>query len=152
MARKGASGHGLHGSTSRVFDSQYYYHHSNGQIRTCANPPPRHISRPVKVAQTSAAAQPGACFAASTSSGTSARASAAWPSSPAATKRPHSTPCPFPPTCFRLKMGFAIRNFFVPEDIALHSADQDCVVAVEAKAGDMVIFLCAPTILLSLPF
>ena len=42
-----------------------------------------------------------------------------------------------------LKMGFAIRNFFVPEDIALHSADQDCVVAVEAKAGDMVIFLCA---------
>ena len=44
-----------------------------------------------------------------------------------------------------LKMGFAIRNFFVPEDIALHSADQDCVVAVEAKAGDMVIFLCAPT-------
>ena len=36
-------------------------------------------------------------------------------------------------------MGFAIRNFFVPEDIALHSTDQDCVVAVEAKAGDMVI-------------
>ena len=34
----------------------------------------------------------------------------------------------------------------MPEDIALHSADQDCVVAVEAKAGDMVIFLCAPTI------
>ena len=47
-----------------------------------------------------------------------------------------------------LKMGFAIRNFFVPEDIALHSADQDCVVAVEAKAGDMVIFLSA----ISLPF
>ena len=43
MARKGASGHGLHGSTSRVFDSQYYYHHSNGQIRTCANPSPHHI-------------------------------------------------------------------------------------------------------------
>ena len=31
----------------------------------------------------------------------------------------------------------------MPEDIALHSADQDCVVAVEAKAGDMVIFLSA---------
>ena len=46
---------------------------------------------------------------------------------------------------FACKMGFAVRNFFVPEDIALHSADQDCVVAVEAKAGDMVIFLCAPT-------
>ena len=52
MARKGASGHGLHGSTSRVFDSQYYYHHSNGQIRTCANPSHHVPSRPVDVAQT----------------------------------------------------------------------------------------------------
>jgi ectoine hydroxylase-related dioxygenase (phytanoyl-CoA dioxygenase family) len=34
FAKKGTGGHGLHGTTNRVFDSGLFYHYGNGQIRT----------------------------------------------------------------------------------------------------------------------
>ena len=34
FAKKGTGGHGLHGTTSRLFDGAFFYHYANGQIRT----------------------------------------------------------------------------------------------------------------------
>ena len=34
FAKKGTGGHGLHGTTDRIFDSGQFYHYANGEIRT----------------------------------------------------------------------------------------------------------------------
>lgn len=125
MAKAGRGGHGLHGSTATVFDNPYYYHFANGQMR----------SGMLRVQYQLADVGPGiggfACI-------------------------PGSREC----CCVRMTRQLCLyshsarlcvvltaqccadkANYTCPEDIALASANLECIEAVDAKVGDAIIFL-----------